>query len=259
MGNYYFLAPSLPPLILRDKPELSFEDLKARLSVNLSKSDMKQASLLMRFTDICNIRSLFLEEPIDPRGTLSEKELDEALLVQAVLPQYVFDFLDQFEKIQDRIRNFSGLLAKFFQEEIPQLKGFLKNYFVFEREWRLVLTALRCKQLGRDVAKELQFEDFADPFVAQILAQKDSDRYEPPMEYSELPELISASYPDAGELHKAFAEYRFKKIKEMSESSLFSIDVILAYMARLMIVEQYNELDEEKGQMILETFRDMPK
>ncbi len=96
MGNYYFLAPSLPPIALRDKPDISFNELKGRLVVNLSKKDLALSQLLMRFTDICNIRNLFMEEPIDTRGTLSEKELDEALLVRAGLPDYVFDFLDQF-------------------------------------------------------------------------------------------------------------------------------------------------------------------
>ena len=74
------------------------------------------------------------------------------------------------------------------------------------------------------------------------------------MEYSELSDLMIATYPDAWEQHKAFAEYRFKKVEEMAEEAVFSIDVILAYMARLMLIEQYNELDKEKGQII---FRDV--
>lgn len=221
MGNYYFLAPSFPPIALRDRPDITFNELKARLAINLSKKDLSLSQLLMRFTDICNIRNLFLEEPIDIRGTLSEKELDEALLVRAGLPDYVFDFLDQFEKTHDRIRNFSALLSRFFNEEIPHLKGFIKKYFTFEREWRLVMVGLRAKQIGRDVTRELQFEDFTDPLVAQILAQKDADRYEPPMEYTELSELMTATYHDAWEEHKAFAEYRFRKIEEMAEGDLF--------------------------------------
>lgn len=119
------------------------------------------------------------------------------------------------------------------------------------------MVGLRAKQIGRDVTRELQFEDFADPLVAQILAQKDADRYEPPMEYTELSELVTATYHDAWEEHKAFAEYRFRKIEEMAEGAQFSIDQILSYMARLMIIEQWNELDEEKGQMILDTFTQM--
>ncbi len=79
-------------------PEITFEELIARLEINLSKEDLEKTNVLRRFVDINNIRALLMEEAIDPRGNLNEKELDEALLVHAVLPDYVFDFLDQFEK-----------------------------------------------------------------------------------------------------------------------------------------------------------------
>jgi hypothetical protein len=255
MRNYYFLAPSLPPIALGVRPEIGFAELKGRLGDNLSKEDMEQFEVLLRFTDILNIRSLLMEEPIDPRGNLSEKELDEAILVSAVFLDYVFDFLEQFEGTKDRIRNFSALLARFFSEEIPKLHGFLKTYFVFERQWRLILVALRSKQLQRDVVQELQFEDLTDPMVAQILAQKDADQYEPPLEYMDLKELVISCAGDPWQEHKAFAEYRFKKIAEMVEGSLFSLDLILAYVAQLMILEYWNELDEEKGRMILDTYK----
>lgn len=255
MRNYYFVVPSLPPLSLHERPEISFEELVVRLSNNLSKKDLEKTKVLRRLVDIYNIRSLLMEEPIDPRGNLNEKELDEALLVHAGLPEYVFEFLDQFEKVPDKIRNFSGLLARYFNEEIPKQKGFLREYLTFERESRLVLLALRAKQLGRDVAKELQFEDPTDPLVAHILAQKDSDRYEPLQEYQDLKELIASCYPDPWEENKAFAEYRFKKIAEMAERKHFSIDAILRYMAQLMILESILELDAAKGRMILDTFK----
>ena len=255
MPNYYFVVPSLPPLSLRDRPEMTFDELMVRLEVSLTYHDLKKVRVLRLFIDICNIRSLLMEEPIDPRGNLTEKELDESLLVHTVLPDYVFDFLDQFEKAADKIKNFSGVIARFFNEEIPKQTGFLKRYLTFEREWRLVLVGLRAKQLGRDVAKELQFEDFTDPLVAQILAQKDSDRYDPPMEYGDLKELIASCYTDPWQEQRAFAEYRFKKIAEIAEAKLFAIDQVLSYMAQLMLVESIYELDLGKGNMILDTFK----
>lgn len=255
MRNYYFLAPSLPPLNLKTAPELKFQDLKSRLADNLAKEDFQQVEALLRYTDICNIRSLLMEEPIDPRGNLNEKELDEAILVKAILPLYVFEFLDEFEGTAERVKNFSGLLARFFVEELPHANGFLKRYFTFERQWRLVLVALRCKQLGRDLLTELQFEDFTDPMVAQVLAQKDADHYEPPDEFADLKELIASAGGDPWHEHQAFAEYRFKKIDEMAEGALFTFDRILAYVIQLMIVEYWNELDEAKGRMILDTYK----
>lgn len=255
MRNYYFLAASLPPLVLGETPDITFEELAYRLSINLSKEDLEKTKVLRRYFDIQNIRSLLLEETLDPKGNLNEKELDEALLLESFLPSYIFDFLNLYEEKNEKIRHFSGLFIRYFSEEMKQQKGFLKQYLAFEREWRLVLLAIRSKKLKRDVVRELQFEDFTDPFVADILAQKDIEHYEPPAEYQDLADLLHACGDDPWAQFKVFSEYRFNRIEEMSGYPLFSIDWILGYMARLMLVKQWMALDEEKGKNILENFK----
>lgn len=255
MRNYYFVAASLPELKLGEKPEISFEELVYRLSLNLSRQDLEKVEVLRRYIDLLNIRALLLEEPLDPRGNLSEKELDEALLLETFFPPYVFDFLNQYEDKKDQVRNFSALLLRYFTEEGKEKEGFLKKYLAFEREWRLVVAAMRAKKYKMDITRELQFEDFTDPIIADVLAQKDVEQYEPPAEYQDLKELIHACGDDPWALFKTISEYRFQKIEEMSGYPLFSIDWILGYMARLMLVEQWVELDEEKGKNILENFK----
>lgn len=254
MANYYFLAASLPPLSLNERPDFSFEELTSRLEINLTKEDLEKTVVFRRFIDLSNIRILFMEDSIDPRGNLTEKELDQALLLKDGLPSYVFDFLDQFESLGEKLRFFSGLLSTYFDEEIKKGDGFLKNYLNFEREWRLVIMALRAKALGRDLMQELQFEDVKDPLIADILAQKDSPDYDPPVEYLELKEKYLSCGPDPWQQNRVVAEWRFQQIEELVEKPLFSIDWILSYMAQLLIVEQWNELDEEKGKIILEAF-----
>lgn len=255
MHNYYFVAASLPPLTLGETPDISFEELSYRLSINLSKEDLEKVMVLKRYIDIQNIRSQLLEETLDPRGNLSEKELDEALLLESFLPSYIFDFLSLYEEKNEKIRHFSGLFIRYFTEEMKEQKGFLRNYLAFEREWRLVLLAIRAKKFKRDVVRELQFEDFTDPLVAAILAQKDMEQYEPPVDYQDLVDLLHACGDDPWAQFKVFSEYRFNKIEEMSGYPLFSMDWILGYMARLMLVEQWMALDEEKGKNILENFK----
>jgi len=254
MGNYYFLAPSLPPLFLGEKPELSFEELASRLAINLKREDVAQTVVLRRYLDLSNIRALFLEESVDPRGNLSEKELDEALLLRADLPDYVFDFLDQFENVTEKVRNFSGLFAAYFVEEGKKASSFLKAYLEFERGWRLVILAIRAKELGRDIARELQFEDATDPLTAWILAQQDSDGFEPPPEYASLKDTYAACGPDPWQQYRAVAKWRLEQIENLVNNPLFSIDWVLAYMAKLLIVEHYQDLDDQKGKMILEAF-----
>lgn len=253
MGNYYFLAASLPPLNLGVQPDIAFEELLNRLKINLNKEDYEKSVVLRRYFDLVNIRALLLQEEIDPRGNLNEKELDEALLIKSLLPDYVFDFLDQYETSRERIAHFPELIARFFSEEIPKQKGFLKRFLTFEREWRLVLIGLQAKMAGRDIAKELQFEDFSDPLVAHLLAQKDAESYEPPVEYRELKEKLQTAGNDPWEYYRVLAEFRFNRIEELAGNVLFSIDWILGYMARLIIVEHWNELDEERGKTMLQT------
>ena len=255
MHNYYFLAASLPPLTIGEAPEITFEELEHRLKLNLSKSDLEKTVVLKRYIDLQNIRALLEGEPIDPRGNLTEKELDEAMLIQDILPEYVFDFLDHFENKEDKLRNFSGLYARYFSEEIPKQKGFLAEYLEFEREWRLVLIGLRAKRLKRDLISELQFEDFSDSLIAHLLSQKDMDEYEPPEPYLELKQLLKACANDPWQQYLLFSQYRFRKIEEMASFPLFSIDWILGYIARLMIVDKYNELNAELGKTILENFK----
>jgi len=255
MGNAYFLAASLPPLELKEKPGITFEEFKNRLELNLSPKDLELASVLRRLVDLYNIRSLFLEEAIDPRGNFDEKELDEALLTRDLLPEYVFDFLDRYETVADKVKYFFGLLTLFFQEEMAKHTGFVRWYLRFEREWRLVLMALRSKRSKRDLIAQLQFEDFSDSLVADILAQKDREDYTPPPEYAELKEFFVETGNDPWQQNLSLVEYRFRSIEEGVKAPLFSVEWVLSYLARLMLLEDWHELNKEKGRMILDTFK----
>jgi hypothetical protein len=255
MSRYVFLVPFLPPLSV-DKPlELSFEELVSLLQVNLNRKDLEKVRVLRLAIDLANIRNLLLAKSIDPHGNLSEKELDEALLVKSDLPQYVFDFLDRFEDDSTKLQNFWGVFTQFFAEEIAKQKGFLKNYLIFERESRLVLLAIRAKQARKDLLQELQFEDPLDPFVASILLQKDEIGYTPPVEYAPLKEIFLSYYKNPWQQYRAFIEYRFAKVAELVSRSLFSIDHILCYVAQFILVESLNALDQEEGKRIFEAFQ----
>ncbi|MCI0382573.1 MAG: DUF2764 domain-containing protein [Chlamydiae bacterium] len=255
MRNYYFLAPSLPPLVVGETPDITFEELDYRLSTNLYKKDYEKVHLFRRYFDLHNIRSLLLEEPLDSRGNLTEKELDEALLIHDILPEYVFDFLDEYESKEEKLRYIFGLFSKYFSEEIPKQKGFVKKYLQFERDWRLILLAFKAKRLKSDLVYELQFEDFSDSLVAYIMAQKDAEEFHPPPEYNEIKLLLESCGNDPWVQFKEFATYRFNKIEEMAGYPLFSIDWILGYLARLFIVEKWRLMDEEEGKRRLEKIK----
>jgi hypothetical protein len=249
VAKYYFLGSALPPLSLKTVPEMGFKELRDLVSMNLTPSDLQQFYLLLESIDLYNIKALWLGLPLDDRGTRTGKELEEALLVRDDLPSYLSDFLNQYESVEERLRYFSSLYASMYRQEG---EGFLRKYYAFERELRLVLTALRAKKANRDIVRELQFEDPQDPFVAQILAQKDAPDYTPPMEYEEVKTFFMEHHGDPRKLSEALLKYRFEKIGEWEENEPFTLDRILAYATRLLIVESALPRDQEKENIAIE-------
>ncbi len=258
MGNYYFVGTLLPDLHIDEKPEIGFAEFDRLLYDNLSVGDYKKAIVFRAYYDILNIRSYWKGEAFDPAGNLDPVAMEEALITRSVFPSYVFEFIDKYENNEERIRHFPLLLATFFHNEILQARGIFKRFLVMERELRLILVAFRAKLLGRDVVKELQYEDPEDELVAQIIAQKDAAEYEPPEKYAETQALFKRYHDDPMAFQKAYYNYRFQKINEMINIDSFSMDRLLAYMVKLIIVEKWLRLSKQKGLEIVDSMLKEP-
>lgn len=245
--SYFFLGSALPSLNLASKPELQFDDLIALFKENLSACDFKKIEKIRSFIDLKNVKHILKKIPLDERGNMTEKELDQALITRDGLPHYLYEYLDKHEQVLDQIRHFSEVLIRFFQEMEKKEKGFLLFYFQFERQWRLLMIGFRSKNLQSDIVKELQYEDFHDPLVAYLLAQKDSPHFEFPFDYHDFDEKLNQVKARPMEQYELLAEYRFKRLLEEVQDSPFSVDYALAYFVQYMLVQDRNRLDEQQG------------
>jgi hypothetical protein len=162
-------------------------------------------------------------------------------------------YLELYEKLEDRLYHFPKLVAAYFYNESINADGFLKQYLEFERELRLVLVGFRAKKLGRNVMKELQFENPEDPIVHQILAQKDEPLYEPPEKYTELKSVFDQYQDEPLALYLAVLKYRVEAIDQMLGFDEFSINRILGYFVQMIFIELWQKLDKQKGKQILDT------
>lgn len=254
MSQYYFIGTILPNLSLDTPPEITFHTLDTLLRDNLSPHDYQKTKVIRGFYDILNLRALWAGEEIDQKGELNEYELEEALVNNVGLPDYIYDFLSRHHTIGERLHHFPYLLAKFFQSAEKEKDPFLRKYFNFERELRLVMTGFRAKKLGRDLSVELQYEDPEEDLIAQLLGQKDAKVFEPPEKYQDLKVLFEKYGDEPLMLQRALDEYRFNYIDQLVDmADVFSIDRILAYMAQLTVVEKWFELDKKKGMEIVDT------
>ncbi len=251
MSKYFFLGSILPPLKVGSDPGIVFEDLMTLFRDNMSTSDLEKIKDILTYVDIKNVQSLLKKEELDHRGNLNEKELDEAIVSQLGLPEYVFKHLEETELIQEQLRHFPKVFIAYFKEMKKKYRGFLKGYFCFEHEWRVLLAGYRAKNLGLDPGVELQHEDFHDPLVAQVLAQKDAPFFEFPFEYADLGEKLKNAHGKPKMQYEVMANYRFCRVGDEVQDVPFSADYLLGYLVQLMIVEDAYALDEKQGNQML--------
>ncbi|MDB6081958.1 MAG: hypothetical protein JWO53_1230 [Chlamydiia bacterium] len=252
MSKYYFVTTLLPPLTIGSRPEIDSNELDFVLRQNLSLDDFQKVQILRRLVEIENIRRFWQGEMIEPCGNYDEKEIEENLLHLENYPAYVFNYMERYQDSKERLQFFPELLREFFTEEMKKASGFVKDYLVFEWQWRLVCTALRAKSLGRDFKKEFRFEDPEDPFVQEILEQSSASTYIPPDGYQELTTIFENYKLKPLELNLALSEWRFECIDQKVGWHTFDIDRILGYIVQFEIVEAGLKLDKKKGLQLIE-------
>lgn len=254
MSQYYFIGTTLPNLMLDSQPEINFIGLDRLLKDNLTQEDYDKTKVIRRFFDILNLRALWIGQEIDPRGELNAVELEEALINNAGLPDYIFEFLARYHTIGEKLHHFPALLANFFREAKQEKDPFLRKYFSFERNFRLILTAYRAKKLGRDLDMEFQYEDPEEKLISQLLAQKNEKTFTIPENFEDLKLILNKYEDNPMEMERALDEYRFNYIDQLVDmADVFSIDRILAYMAQLTVVEKWFDLDRKAGLKIVDT------
>lgn len=250
MAEYFFLTTLLPDLSLGSKPEIDFSEFATLLQNNLTPSDIRKTQVLRRYYDIQNIRSRQEGEEFEKYGNFNSLELDEAILTGTKLPGYVRSFLEKYEK--ETKNHFDELFQTYFDEEIQNQSGTLKKILKLKRNMRLVLAALRAKKMNRDVASNFKLENPDEPLVLDILDQKDAKQYEPPEEYQDLKVLFMEYQDRPQELHKALYNYTFEKMDSWVGTNPFSIDAILVYLEKLIMVEKWLTLDSTKGLQVID-------
>lgn len=252
MANYYFLTTLLPELQIGVEPDIDFAELNRLMKENLKPKDYALTRVIRRYYDIENMRALWQGEEHDRYGNLAVQDLEEALLYPELLPPYARGFLETYPHKAERLRYFAALVADYFRAESAAGAGFVKAYLQFERQLRLIQAAFRAKHLPRDLKGELQFESPEEDFIEQLLAQADAKMFSPPEGYEPLT-AIFAEYAEAPlELYGALLEFQFQKIDSFVGPDPFSIDTILAYMVKLILLEKWLRLDRQKGISIID-------
>jgi len=250
MRNYYFLANALPELLINSKPVISYNAVMTMLNENLTASDLEQVKILRQYYDILNIQRLIEEEAFDFRSNLNSNQLKDSLLNHENLPPYVFEFFEEYSESSDRIANFSKLMSSYFNIQSNKC-SVLADIIQFERELRLTLIGYRAHRLGLDLAHELRFEDLDDEMITDLLNKKDHSSFDFGAKYASLSEMLQDALGNPLQEERAINTFRFNFYSNYQVGHPFSLHFLLAFVMKLMIVEDFEGHDSMRGEQIL--------
>ncbi|HON39735.1 conserved hypothetical protein [anaerobic digester metagenome] len=229
MGNYYFLMCLLPalPETLGEKMPMELGDIAGIVKRNIHPEHIEVACALLHGTDVFNWeqvdqgRDIFLEG-----GLLSRQDLIDG----RNLPDYIRVFREERERgiyrpyIYDRLWE----LYYSYAYSVAQRSEcrFLIDYLSWEIELRLSLTAMRIREEGgvledHAILDNFRPRDFSN-LITQIKNQKDP--------------LGAERYLD---------EERLRQITRCEGAAPFSIDALLAYVARAAIYSRWEAVTQD--------------
>lgn len=127
------------------------------------------------------------------------------------------------------------LSSHYYRQAHLSKNNFINNYITFDKDLRNILASLLAKSLNKN----------ADDYIIG----------EPNLEIEELNKIKSAyETKNIIEREKIIDRIRWEKINEIICFEYFSIDNILAFLAKLKIVDRWAEMDKAEGAKLFEQF-----
>ncbi|KAF0160195.1 MAG: hypothetical protein FD159_2 [Syntrophaceae bacterium] len=226
MGAYYFLACLLPPLpsSLGEKLTVPFPDITRMVRRHIQPSDDDLLRAQLSIIDAANWESIDQgRDHFQEGGTLTYEEME----TRQNLPAFIRQFLAEKERgirrphIYDRLWElcYGALLAQ-AQEEGCR---FLIDYTVWEIELRNCLATLRLRESEGNITDHTIMPGIRTFDFSALLSQLDGQKN--PLEAERIIE---------GE--------RLKQIFHCQGADPFSLDAILAFLARAFIYSRWERM-----------------
>jgi hypothetical protein len=229
MSNYYFLLCLLPamPAALGEKMPLGFGEIAGAVRRNVHPEHLELACAHLHGTDAFNWeqmdqgRELFLEG-----GLLSLEEMAG----KRDLPDFIRAFREERERGIHRAYLYDRLWELYYSyaHAVAERYGcrFLVDYLSWEIELRSSLAALRIREMGGNVDDHAMLSAFHPRDFSNLITQ-----------------LKSQKNPLQAE--RFLDEERLRQIYRCEGSAAFSIDALLAYVARSAIYSRWQKISED--------------
>lgn len=248
--NYYYLVAGLPDIILDQKKlGLSIAEFREELSNHLHPDDYKLVELLFLHSDNHNLLNLLLKSDNDfeESGKYSRDVLEEEIKEPASLPDYMQKLITAYKS---ETPVFEGLpwedqLTWLFYNYLGSCSNkFLREWFEFDLNLKNIVAGFNTRK------HKLKGDKYfiGDNFVVQAVRKSTLKDFGLGNDFEHMERLITIQENEnLLEREKAMDTMRWDFLDDRNTFNYFTIEVLLAYVIKLQMVQRWLEMDYETG------------
>ncbi|TLX75225.1 DUF2764 family protein [Labilibacter sediminis] len=260
--KYYCLVAGLPDIILGDKKVL-FNSILLRdyLSEEVDKKDFEMVQALYLPFDHYNLISLLFnqQKEFDPRGIYTTLDLEHLVdkkniedLEESDFPAYLVDFAKTVLLADEPLTSVEAEVV-LFKKFVNYLKSFsnkfLSEFYDYEINIKNVFTALTGRKFNIDFEQEL----IGEGEVVEALIKSRSRDFGLANEIDYIESLIQI-YEEENLLERELKidRQKWEHLEEATFFNYFTIERVLSFVFKLLMVERWMSLDEEQGKQLFQ-------
>ncbi|MFN8209333.1 MAG: DUF2764 family protein, partial [Bacteroidales bacterium] len=261
--EYHYLIAGLPELQFDEgKVTSTLLAFREELKQHLSASDYLSVHRLFLPYDNANLVGYLVSglENFDPLGNYTPDSFAEQVnRIKSILPQkpvlepYLVKFITNWlseESGSNSVNPGLALTTEYYNENIAAASGFLKEWLIFNRNIKNIITALLCRKHKLDPAPQMIGEEGIVPHLIRGNARD----FGLSTELDYVDRLVQISeHPDLMERERRIDLLRWEFISSKTIFHYFDIDAVLAYLLRLEMVIRWARLDKTTGEQFFRT------
>lgn len=251
--NYYYLVAGFPDIVLDQKKiPFSLAELKQELKYHLHPDDYRLVEYLFLEYDNINFLNLLQKKDAEfiPLGNYDENFFADEIKEPEKMPVYMKKFLEDYREEnpeQPKLSLENQLTWLYYDFMISQKNEFLKEWFTSLRDVKNIFAIYNSRKFGIDIETQM-IGDYELTDAAKRTASKDFGMA------NELPYIdqVIGIYEntDIVEQEMTFDLFKWNYLDKLNTFNYFSIEQILAFVIKFIMVERWTKLETENSKEI---------
>jgi hypothetical protein len=251
--NYYYLVAGFPDIVLDQKKiPFSIAELKQELKYHLHPDDFRLVEYLFLEYDNINFLNLLQKKEAEfiPLGNFDENFFIDEIKEPEKMPDYMKKFLAAYQEenpAHPKLSLENQLAWLYYDFMISQKNEFLKEWFTSLRDVKNIFAVYNSRKFGIDIETQM-IGDYELTEAAKRTAAKDFGMAN---ELPHIDQIIGIhENPDIVEQELTFDLMKWNYLDRLNTFNYFTIEQILAFVIKFMMVERWTKLDAEQSKVL---------